>query len=259
MGLHREVVARAQPTTASEWEALGHTLWARGRYRESGRAWQLGRAQASEAAQIERAAAVLWIRGQYRKALGLLVDAVPRAAGSEDERLLLAETLARVLDHMGRFPDTRRWVTPELRAFAVDYLPDPDELARRATPVGTHLRGRLRSARRAVGATVSVDDDDDAIASFGEYEALSAQLNYRHGQLRQQSRSGPVDPLQFQLLRRDFETIGNLESAARTVLIGGRAAFSRREIFAAVSALDVTPWHRLRLLVAAYMQPERAR
>lgn len=110
-----------------------------------------------------------------------------------------------------------------------------------------------------MGATVAVDDDDDAITAFGEYEALSAQLNYRHGQLRQQRKSRRIDPLQFQLLRRDFETTGSLDGAARTVLLGGRAAFSWREIIAAGFALDVTPWHRLRLLLAAYLQSHGAR
>jgi hypothetical protein len=67
-----------------------------------------------------------------------------------------------------------------------------------------------------------------------------------------------LSTLQFRLLRRDFASIGNVDGAARTVLLGGPKAFSSQEIVAAVFALDVTPWHRLRLFVAAYAGPAGA-
>jgi hypothetical protein len=258
MGLHREVARLAGPRDASEWELVGHTHWARGRYRDAGRAWALARAGAGEAARIERAAAVMWIRGRYRRACRLLVDALRAGEGSFEERLLLAETLARAFDHMSRYSDSRRHASAELRRFLAEHLPDPEELAARGTPVGTHLHARLRSARRAIGVDTVDEEDDDAITSFGEYEALSAQLNYRHGQLRGRRRRGHVDPLEFQLLRRDFAIIGNLDGAARTVLLGGPEAFSGRELVAAVRALDVTLWHRMRLLAAAYARPAGA-
>lgn len=258
MGLHREVLRVAKPREPSEHELLGHSLWAQGRYRDAGRAWAVARAGASDAARSERAAAVLWIRGQYRQACRALVVALRRGEGAFEERLLLADTLARVFGHMRRYPDSRCYATDELRDFVLDHLPDPDELAESGRPVGTHLRVRLRSARRALGVTGSADDEDDAIASFGEYEALSAQLNYRHSRLHGRLRAGErVDPLEFQLLRRDFATIGNADSAARTVLLGGLSAFSWRELASAMLALDVTPWHRLRLLAAALIGPAR--
>ena len=80
------------------------------------------------------------------------VTALGCGSGSfDEERQLLAETLARVVDHMSRYPDSRRYATDDLRRFALDHLPDPDELAEQGMPVGTHLRARLRSARRALG------------------------------------------------------------------------------------------------------------
>lgn len=251
MGLHREVDKMLPaPRDESEAELLAHTRWAQGRYEDAGRAWR-ARAGASEAAQIERAAAVLWIRGQYRQAAAMLVAAL-RDGGAPEEKLLLAETLARVYDHAQRYPDTRGLADERLRRFTLDQLPDPDELAAEGTPLGIHLRSRVRSARAALG--VAAPASEDAILSFGEYEALSAQLNYRHSELRDRRRHEHVDPLELQELRGSFEIIGADGDAARTTLLGGLGAFSWKDVCWAPWRLDVTLRHRLRLLLSSLGQ-----
>ncbi len=53
-----------------------------------------------------------------------------RASGDR----VLAETLARVVDHMSRFRDSRRYAPDHLRRFVLEHLPDPDEIAERGSP-----------------------------------------------------------------------------------------------------------------------------
>lgn len=254
MGLHNEVTQRLDDETEHQ-ELLAHTRWAQGRYRAAGQSWANARKTASLAAREERAGAVLWIRGEYTKARDVLVHAIQSGAGSSEEQLLLAETLARVLEHSVRYPDVAHLASEELRTFVLEHLPDPEELAARGEPVGTHLRQRVHSVRRFLGARINTDasSDDDAVAAFGEFEALNAQLLYRQGELRKRLGHGhPVDA-ELRQQRDDFLAIGAIGDAARAVLLGGPKSFTFPEVLAAACRLDVTPRHRLRLIVASVL------
>jgi hypothetical protein len=247
MNLHMEVHARVRaPRTARESELLAQTLWAEGRYRDAGDAWQRARAAGSDSARRERRAAVFWIRGEFRKARRELLAALADRSTPLEERLILAELLARVLVHMRRFPDSRLVPSKRIRRLAIDELRDPDDLVAAGNPLGTHLRVRVASARAALGA--SNFDDADAVVSFGEYEALGGQLNYRHAGLRRRLARGRVDPLEMHELRDHFDLIGAYGDAARTTLLAGVGIFSCSEVIAAARALDVSCWHRVRLV-----------
>jgi hypothetical protein len=246
MGLHREIDALLEPHDAHDWEIQAQTRWAQGRYAEAGSAWEIARATASPAARSDRVGAVAWIRGEYRRARDVLVEALMEGDGSLEERLTLAETLARAYVHMRRSPDSFCLATPQLRAFVLDHLPDPVVLAKEGKPLGTHLRNRVISARASLGGGPA--DDGGAVESFGEYEALNAQLNYRQARLRADASRAPVEAEKFHALRRDFETIGAVGDAARAALLAGPFIFQLRELRQATLQLQVTRRQRYRLL-----------
>lgn len=246
MGLHKEVEALLEPRGPHDWELRAHTRWAEGRYVEAGTAWTIARAEGSDAARAERVGAVAWIRGEYRRAREVLATALEEPGGTPEERIALAETLARVFVHMRRSPDSYLLAKPALRNFILEYLPDPAELAAAGEPVGTHLANRLVSARLSLGAQVR--ERPDPVESFGEYEALNAQLNYRQGELR----SRPwVRFAELRQLHRDFEAIGASGDAARAVLLAGPCVFRWRRLRDAADRLQVTRRQRKRLLASS--------
>jgi hypothetical protein len=257
MGLHREVDSRIELCRAHDWEVLAQTRWAQGRYADAGAAWTRARAGASPAARAERAGAVAWIRGEFRGARDLLVEALREAEGTLEERLTLAETLARVYVHTRRTPDSRGLAGPQLRDFILDDLPDPATLADNGRALGIHLRNRVVSARTDLGASSA--DALDAFESFGEYEALNAQLNYQHGRLRSRKAHEPVAPREFRALRRGFAAIGAYGDAARAELLAGPRVFSLRELWRAAHRLQITRRQRIRLLAASVLGGIRPR
>jgi hypothetical protein len=262
MGLHREVArlfVEQPPADPGEWRLLAATRWAEGRYRAAAKAWRRAFTADEWAAAAEREAAGFWIRGRYRAAARRLVAAIRRAEEtvraadgvSLEQRLVLAETLARVWAHARRYPDSRRLASEGLRRFTLARLPDPAALDREGQRLGTHLRARVASARAGLGAGSA--DFDDSVAAFGEYEALAAELNYRHGRLREAAARGPVRAEAFRRLHHDATAIGAIGDAARIVFLpGAEAAFSPAEVGRALLALDVTSWHRLRLVLARF-------
>lgn len=256
MGLHREVdrfFAARSPADSGEWNALAATRWSQGRKREALVAWENA---LDGFALVERRAAVAWVRGQYWRARRCARKALDEAnallgTGEEPsltERLTLAETYVRIWEHMRRYPDSYFFATRRMRRYALAQLPDPAELARRGTPIGTHLISRVRDARTILG--VPSEGDWESIESFGEYEALGASLNYEHGGLRQEAERGPVAPERYLRLHHDRLLIGDTSAAARMVFLpGAEAIFGWRDVVRALLELDVTCWHRCRLLL----------
>lgn len=249
MGLHKEVDRLLDPDDPSGWELVAHTRWAEGRYTEAGAAWATARAGASKARKVERVGAVAWIRGEYRRARDVLVTALEEADGTFEDRLALAETLARVYVHMRRSPDSWRLATPQLRTFVLDHLPDPRDLDEAGRPLGTHLANRVASARSAVGAATAAIADP--VQSFGEYEALNAELNYRQAELREEAAHGTAIPAEFHSLVQDFNILGADGDAARAVLLAGPCVYPLPELCRATRALQITRRQRNRLLAAS--------
>jgi hypothetical protein len=162
-----------------------------------------------------------------------------------EEQLIRAETLARTWQHMRRTPDARILATRRLRNFALARLPDPAKLARDGHPLGTHLSIRVRDARSALGAESELAADN--VESLGEYEALGAWMNYRHGRLRQEAETAPIDSARYHRLRDDHLILGADGDAARVLFLPGAPPFfTWRELSAALRTLDVTPLQRIR-------------
>ena len=88
--------------------------------------------------------------------------------------------------------------------------------------------------------------------ALGETEALHAQLNYRHGALRQRAAGGDaVEPGEYRALQHAFTAIGATGDAFRVMLLPGAAAvFSLAEYRRALGLIDFSRWHRIRLLAA---------
>lgn len=249
MGIHKEVDRLLDPDDPPGWELVAHTRWAEGRYTEAGAAWATARVGASAAMSAERVGAVAWIRGEYQRAKDVLVTALEEADGTFEERLALAETLARVYVHMHRSPDSSRLATPLLRAFVLRHLRDPKKLNEKGQPLGTHLANRVASARSSLGVDSAVIADP--VQSFGEYEALNAELNYRQTELRARASRGIAAPAEFRSLVRDFSTLGANGDAARAVLLAGPCVYSLPELYRATRALQITRRQRNRLLAAS--------
>ncbi|HEY2354904.1 MAG TPA: hypothetical protein VGH79_08430 [Gaiellaceae bacterium] len=253
MGLNREIERLLESAALDPKRAaalLGDVRWFQGRYRAAARARRIAGVNSREAQRPVE----LWIRGQYVRARRAAIRAVKRAdatvgTASErplEERLVRAETLARLWQHMRRVWDVRFLATNRLASFALEHLPDPAELALKGHPLGTHLAVRVRGARAALGASSA--RASDSVVAFGEYEALGAWLNYRHGQLRAKAEGTDVEASEYRLLRDDHLILGADGDAARVLFLPGAAAvFSWRELAAALRTLDVTPWHRARL------------
>ncbi len=230
-------------------ELLGNIRWSQGRYREASAA-----RKAAGLAPVTQRPVDFWIRGQYIRALMAGLRAVKDAdarlgSPSEvalEERLVRAETLARTLQHIRRAPDVRVLATRRLQRFALAHLPDPADLSRAGHPLGTHLAVRVRGAREALGATSEAPAD--SVEAFGEYEALGAWMNYRHGRLRAEAQQRAVEPQEYRRLQHDHLVLGADGDAARVPFMPGAAiAFTWLDARAALRALDFTPWHRTRV------------
>lgn len=257
MGLHRHIThvfEHHSPATSREWNIAAQTAWAAGSYREAARAWQramAGTSAADRIARCERQGAVQWIRGQYRRAYRTLRQTSEEASALPDVNLELkiqvAETLGRVLVHMRRSPDTRILATRRKKAFVLSHLPDPVVASPR---LGTHLRARVRSVRADLGAPREPDNQwQESQAAFSEYEALHAQLNYRHAELRHSAPARTVEAREFRQLRDGFLALGAYGDAARVPLIpGAERAFTIPETIEGIHSVDITRWHRWRLI-----------
>jgi hypothetical protein len=259
MGLHHEVADVLEelggPVTPDEWGIAARSSWAAGRYREAALRWQRAHPGADAASQIlldERRGACEWIRGRYLRAYRTLRRTLERAAAMPEVdarlelRLRVAETLGRVLVHMRRTPDTRLLSTRRRRRWVLEQLPDPDAPGQR---LGTHFSAQLGSVRTDLGGTAGADQWKTAQAAFAEDESLNAQLNYHHAELRHAVGGDAVDARRFRQLRQDFQTIGADGDAARVPLIpGAEAAFTILETASGLQQVDMTRWHRCRLM-----------
>jgi hypothetical protein len=161
--------------------------WAAGRYREAARHWTLaypGIDPATVAARRERQAACLWLRGRLRAARQLLRQTLTDAGADvdPDQRLVIAETLGRVLVHMRGLPDTRLLVTRAWVDTALTALDDLENALRENTPgrsLPIHLRARVESIRADLTGTPRPSrtaDDGGPVRDFDESEALLPML-----------------------------------------------------------------------------------
>ena len=254
MGLHdsvRERLAnRILDAQESEWAA--EAAWTSGQYLQSAEHWAKAKAEASpdsEAITAERRAAALWLRGELRRAKRELLAALAKAESdgtSPRERLVMAETLGRIIVHMGRLPDTRVLVRRGLRQQAIGYL--DSAMADLSAGVGVQMRARVDSVRAALTGD-HANTPELSVQDFNQSEALLAMLNYRHAQLRERAAQGErVDAQEYRQHASDFRAIGAFGDAVRVPLLpGGETAFEPGAVWRGFGEVDFTTWHRMRL------------
>jgi len=236
------------------WAA--ETAWAAGRYRDAASHWRRaypGSGPADVAARDERQAACSWMRGQLLRARSQLRRTLAEAEASgvdPEQRLVIAETLGRVLVHLRRLPDTRLLVTKAWVATVLDQLTDAEDAV--AGLLGVHLRARVDSVRADLtGHEVPISPADGGPErDFDESEALLPMLNYEHARLRARAdaaRRGDGDlPAGWEYVRhRDrFRALGANADAARVPLLPGASrAFTIRDVLSGFRSCDFTPYH----------------
>jgi hypothetical protein len=263
MGLHREVdrLTPSGPQDEGERLLVAQTRWAQGRYGEAAAMWREAYANSGSpwawASAAERAAACLWIRGRHQAAWRQVRAALRKAESgdaTDEQRLLLAEMAGRIFLAMKDFPDGRLFATPRRRRDLLALLEQLRSAYTRSGRLGTHLSARITSVQRRLGASIVSHSELDAVEAFGEFEALHAQLNFRYYHFSELQRAGgkrpsDVAPHEYRDLMRHFDSIGAFGDAARVpVLRGASREFSLGQIYSRLRELDITRWHRVRLL-----------
>ncbi len=253
-----------------DWDRLADALWGAGRYREAGLAWDRaypGTDRTDSAHRLERRAAVWWIRGRLRAAERLLWAGIEEYAGADSDlagpvQAALLETYGHVVTHMKRLPDAR-WLVRESRVRLVEERLGSLRQGVDASS-GLHLRARLDS----IAADLSGQPDNQRAgheAGFQESEALHAWLNFRHGTLRRrveqdQFAAGSATLEDYLRLRDDQVLIGATGDAARVYLLPGIGQLvGLGQVRQAFRGVDVTPYHRLRLIVGVFVTQIRSR
>lgn len=254
-----EAFSRHRPESSTDWDRLADAYWGAGRYSEAHAAWEHAFAAADPDSQlrlVERRGAIRWIRGELLAAERLLWKAiltwcVPESAAAPASLAVLLETYGRVVEHMKRVPDARWFVRTGRVAVVRKRIADVQaDLAGRE---GVAVRARLSN----IAAALDGQPDEqlvDHMAAFVESEALHSWLNYEHAYLRRCA-SHPTDDHPAPS-RADYErqahrqaTIGATADVARTYLLPHAARFfTPREIAAAFRPVEMTRWHRVRLI-----------
>ena len=208
-----------------------------------------------------------WIRGRLRAAERLLWAGIEEYAGADSDlagpvQAALLETYGHVVTHMKRLPDAR-WLVRESRVRLVEERLGSLRQGVDASS-GLHLRARLDS----IAADLSGQPDNQRAgheAGFQESEALHAWLNFRHGTLRRrveqdQFAAGSATLEDYLRLRDDQVLIGATGDAARVYLLPGIGQLvGLGQVRQAFRGVDVTPYHRLRLIVGAFVTQIRSR
>jgi hypothetical protein len=254
-----EVLTGKHQLTPGEQELLADALWGTGRYRAAGRHWQQARSGDSPdalARRIERAVAVCWIRGQLLRAERAGWSAVERFVRPDSEvspavQLELLETYARVLTHMSRLPDVRHRVKPDRKQRTAELLTSLTDSVR--GQAGIQLRARAETAAQNLQPSGEASEHASA---FAESEALHGWLNYTHGQLRHRAEDAaargrpyrvPVDD--YLVLRRRLAELGAWGDVPRVALLpGAEQAVTPLDLWRDLRRVDLTRWHRARLL-----------
>lgn len=258
MGLHKlvsdTVEQQGGPESPEQSEQYADALWGEGRYRAARSAWRsafVGSDDTSAARWAEREGAVFWIRGQYLRAerhlrLACETWASPTSCIPLETQAALAETYGRVLTHMRRTPDTRLFSSSAKRAVARERINRiQEEMAGRE---GIHRRAKTQSVMANLSSAPDVNLADH-IATFEESEALHAWLSYKHHSIRQRAQEGSLPSREeLESLIEARNTIGAYGDAALVFLLpGANQMLSIRRFFQAISRIDVTSWHRLRI------------
>jgi hypothetical protein len=254
-----EVLTAKTRLSPGEHELLADALWGTGRYRAAGRHWWQARSGDSPEAlarRTERAVAVCWIRGQLLRAERAGWSAVDRFVRPDSEvstavQLEVLETYARILTHMSRLPDLRHRIKAGRKEHTAGLLTSLAGSVRGQE--GIQLRAKVETATQNLQRSAEAGEHASA---FAESEALHGWLNYTHGQLRHRAEDVPghgqpyrVPVEDYLLLRRRFAELGAWGDVPRVALLpGAEEAVTPLDLWRDLSRVDLTGWHRIRLV-----------
>ncbi|MEU1885461.1 hypothetical protein [Micromonospora sp. WMMD987] len=248
-----------EPDIAADELVLARSdlMWEEGRYADLRRWW---RRQPPSLRRTERIGATLWVQGRLLPAYAWLTWHRRRASNDAELRLI-AETEARVIEHMRLVPDLR-WLGGPLARDAARWLPAPRQRDglhdfRRLTDVSGSLRNSTAAASRPESEAAETQE------WFLEAGNVHAALAYQHRRLRDTHRvTTPVAELD-RLYRAQQRRAGILGSTAASwrVLLLPRAGqvFTLREAVVGCVAVQFGGWHRVRLLGRLLLDRLRSR
>lgn len=258
LGLHDEAarVIRdgplAQVDPVAVWQAQSEHLWEHGRWNDLRRMWRSSRVPAAlcGAIRAERIGATLWVQGRLIPAY-LWLSFHRRRCENASDRLLLAETEGRVVEHMAR--------VPELRMLAGRLAPGMTAVIGRTSQVaGVHQyrrRNDLTSSLRAIGG----DPREEAEAAtsshwFAEAGSIRAALSYRHRHYRDTYQEKLIKDgelaTRYRELQAHYRSVGSQAGSYRTHLLpGAERVYSLGEVARGVMTLQYGWWHRIRLIL----------
>jgi hypothetical protein len=251
---------------------LAEIAWQQMDYRAAFAYWRTafsGTDPVNVSRRLERAAACHWVRGSYFRAYFLAQRAFTMARRSEDEetRALCVEMVARILVHMGRVPDTRWFSTRTRRARVSSQV----ERHLREHSCGTHTRERLMSALGDLRNDPERDGPSYGPApgtgiprgseSFSQHESLSAVVDYERGEKRRAVAEGheALTLSWLQTHSAKSEALGKKGAVAGLLTLpGAERFFTPNTAVESIRELNVTWWHRHRILAAYKRRLRRA-
>ncbi len=243
---------------ASEIEGdLAQAYWDAGLYRNAADLWKRCWDGSTNGMlrRTERAAACDWLRGRYLRARRRLLRALHNAALSTTveftTKLILADTLSRVLEQMRRLPDTRLIPSKRAQRVLLESLPTLEEA--RVAGVGIDLQIRLATAiAKATGEPPDVLRVA-AMTTQAQTASVSRHLQFRQGDLRDRISGGENPrPGIFRDIFESWERIGGFGNAVRILTIpGSQIDFGMKQSLRLIfdRRVDYTFYHRVRLVL----------
>jgi len=240
---------------ADLWQARSEVMWEQGRWSQLRRMWRsVPNGEADPLVRAERIGACLWVQGRLVPAYLWLSRQWRHAEREHGPEMAwpLAETLARVIEHMGRVPGLRLFARLSARRTAAR-LGEP---ARRS---GLHVYRRHLDLQTSLAALAEGRERAPGSAStsqrwFSEAGSVLASVSYSHRALRDLRAAGGLSaPGELEsAYRAHFHTaaaIGTTAGAWRTVLLpDADQVFSSGEALASVFALQYGTIQRFRIL-----------
>lgn len=256
-----ELEERRDPWS-QEWAAV-HAMadWNRGRYRAAAARWQqcFNEDLDRDLLREERAVACNWVSGRYLRAMlglrRLLAELETTRSVSVSTRLVIADTGARLWEHVRRIPDVRWLATDRLRRRLLATLPTIDEAM--SAQLSPDVLDRLRVAHTKVDpAFRSAVDLEALLRSAYDRNSQSSSIvrthNYLQGSVRQSASSGresDADILRlwdaWRRLGAHGETVRLLTVPGSTQVLGVRN--SLKHVWS--SEVDYAFYHRIRIMV----------
>jgi len=240
---------------ADLWQARSEAMWEQGRWNQLRRMWRtIPVGEVDPLMRAERIGACLWVQGRLVPA-HLWLSRQWRRAEREygpERAWPLAETLARVIEHMGRIPGLRHYARLSARRTAAR-LGEPEQRS------GVHVYRRHQDLQTSLAALADGRERVPGSATtsqqwFAEAGSVLASVSYSHRALRDLRAAGGLSaPGALEsAYRAHFHTaaaIGTIAGAWRTVLLpDADRVFTSSELLASVFALQYGTVQRFRIL-----------